>query len=71
MSKIAVIIVATMYMCAPAFAATEYYVEHHAASKACRVSEKKPDGKEWKEVGAAHKTMAEAEAAMKKAPECK
>ena len=54
----------------PAFAA-EYHVAKEASTNKCEVTEKKPDGKMWMAVGKTHKTKAEAEAAMKAAPECK
>lgn len=51
------------------FAATEYFVQHKPGGK-CTVSEHKPNGKSEMQIGAAWKTMAEAEHAMKSAHEC-
>jgi hypothetical protein len=55
----------------PTLAATHYYVEHAANDTKCSVVSKRPDGKTAMAVGAAHKTKALAEAAMKSAAECK
>lgn len=55
----------------PALAATHHYVVHSAKQDTCKIVQKKPKGKTWVVVGAtSYKTKAEAEAAMKAAPEC-
>jgi len=57
---------------APAFAATTWYVEKSVSTHKCAVTEKKPNGTTETQIGTAgYKTKAEAETAMKAAPECK
>jgi hypothetical protein len=51
------------------FAATHYYVQHHAGGK-CTISEHKPSGKTETQIGGAWSTMVQAEHAMKSAHEC-
>jgi len=64
--------IALLMAAAPAFAANEYFVVQHPSSKTCSVSKTKPDGKASIKVGkTSYKTAAEANAAMKAAPECK
>ena len=56
----------------PALAATQYYIAKDVATKKCTVVDKKPDGKTAMMVGkAAYVSKADADAAMKKAADCK
>ena len=56
----------------PGLAATEYYIAKDAATKKCAVVDKKPDGKTAMMVGTfAYASKADADAAMKKAADCK
>ena len=56
----------------PALAATEFYIAKDTATKKCAVVDKKPDGKATMMVGKdMFKTKADADAAMKKAADCK
>ena len=54
----------------PAFAAEEFYLVQDTATKHCSIVEAKPTESTMKVVGAAHKTRAEAEAAMKADTSC-
>jgi hypothetical protein len=54
----------------PAFAAEEFYLVQDTATKHCSIVEDKPTESTMKVVGAAHKTRAEAEAAMKADKSC-
>ena len=54
----------------PAFAAEEFYLVQDTATKHCSIVEAKPTESTMKVVGAAHKTRAEAEAAMKADKSC-
>ena len=54
----------------PAFAAEEFYLVQNTATKHCSIVEAKPTESTMKAVGAAHKTRAEAEAAMKADKSC-
>jgi type IV secretory pathway component VirB8 len=54
----------------PAFAAEEFYLVQDTATKHCSIVEAKPTESTMKAVGAAHKTRAEAEAAMKADKSC-
>ena len=57
---------------APAFAATTYYVTQDAKTHKCAVVDKQPDGKTMIMVGkAGYASKADADKAMKAAPECK
>ena len=54
------------------FAASTYYVSQKAGGGACSVTTKKPDGTKVMMIGTAYyKTKADAEYALKAAPECK
>ena len=64
----AAILVAAFAM--PAFAANEYYVVQDTVTKKCSIVEAEPTISTIKVVGEAHKTMAEAEAAMKADKSC-
>jgi hypothetical protein len=71
MKKILATTIALAALATPAFAA-EFYVAQDAATKACQVSEAKPDGTAMMQRGtAAYATKEEAEAAMKADAECK
>jgi hypothetical protein len=71
MKKILATSIALAALVTPAFAA-EFYVAQDAATKACQVSEAKPDGTTLMQRGtAAYATKEEAEAAMKADAECK
>jgi type IV secretory pathway component VirB8 len=54
----------------PAFAAEEFYLVQDTATKHCSIVEAKPTESTMKAVGAAHKTRAQAEAAMKADKSC-
>ena len=54
----------------PAFAAEEFYLVQDTATKHCSIVEAKPTESTMKVVGAAHKTRAQAEAAMKADKSC-
>ena len=54
----------------PAFAAGEFYLAQDTATKHCSIVEAKPTESTMKVVGAAYKTQAEAEAAMKAEASC-
>jgi len=54
----------------PAFAAEEFYLVQDTATKHCSIVEVKPTESTMKVVAAAHKTRAEAEAAMKADKSC-
>lgn len=55
---------------APSFAAT-YYVAQNSKTKACRVTERKPNGSTMTQVGNdTYKTRADARAAMKNDSDC-
>jgi len=54
----------------PAFAASEFYLVQDTATKKCSIVEAKPTISTMTVVGAAHKTQAEAETAMKDDKSC-
>jgi hypothetical protein len=54
----------------PAFAAGEFYLVQETATKHCSIVEAKPTESTMKVVGAAYKTQAEAEVAMKADASC-
>ena len=54
----------------PAFAAGEFYLVQDSTTKKCSIVEAKPTGSMTAVVGAAHKTQAEAETAMKADKSC-
>jgi len=54
-----------------AFAATEYFVAHQPDSTQCVVTQGKPDGKTWIQVGDSYQSQKAARAAIKKAADCK
>lgn len=54
----------------PAFAAGEFYLVQDTATKKCSIVETEPTVNRMKVVGDAHKTMAQAEAAMKADKSC-
>jgi hypothetical protein len=54
----------------PAFAANKFYVVRDNTTKECSVVEQKPTAATMKMVGAAHKTQAKAEKALKVAKMC-
>ena len=71
MLKKAMLVTIGIVFCSPAFATTEYFVEHQHGTHTCRVTEKMPDSKTWSAIGSAHRTMTAATNAMHKAAECK
>jgi hypothetical protein len=54
-----------------ALAATEYFVAHQPDSTKCVVTQGKPDGKTWIQVGDAYQSQKAAQKAIKSAAECK
>jgi len=54
----------------PAFAASEYYLVQDSVTKKCSIVEAKPTVSTIAVIGAAHKTQAEAETAMKADKSC-
>jgi hypothetical protein len=54
----------------PAFAASEFYLVQDSATKKCSIVEAKPTASTIAVIGAAHKTQAEAEIAMKADKSC-
>ena len=54
----------------PAFAAEEFYLVQETATKHCSIVEAMPTESTMKAIGTAHKTRAEAEAAMKEDKTC-
>ena len=56
---------------APALAVTSYYIAQNTKTIECSVVAKMPDGGKFVQVGPdSYRTKVEAEAALKKAPEC-
>lgn len=54
-----------------AFAATDYYVAHQPNSTSCVVTQGKPDGKNWIQVGDTYQSQKAAQKAVKTAADCK
>jgi hypothetical protein len=72
MKRVLAMTVAIAALSAPAYAAGMYYVSQDAKSKACTVTETKPDGKAQMQMGdKGFATKVLAEAAMKTDKGCK
>jgi hypothetical protein len=72
MRKYLIMVAMAVSFAAPAFAATDFYVQQDAKTHKCSVASTKPDGKTMMMIGkVSYKSQADAEAAMKAAKECK